>query len=454
MFNCKRKVALVLGLIIMAFANNYYMAKAYDNDSGYDTYLEMINEDSEKKNNIKKVEATNNEENVEVNQIIDEKMIEKELKNPVYDDYKDEYAGKYVNDAGEIVVCSCDIEKTTSFLEEVEDSIDIIEAEFSLDHLVKIKNSIDEKLLAMDNANKKGLLILNEKKLYDNIVVVSISVKDNCVMVEFLKDSSYYRNLFEKIIASDDSIKYGTSKAVKDTAVTGLQLGRAIYKFEKQVNGMIYNTRCSIGYPAMHYNANGDKVYGFITCAHGLEKGDKIYLDGACSKCIGKVTKWKLSGNVDAAFVKITNSKYKTSRKVYYNNSTGKTGGGVTISGQSWYYDKDSSQGSSYNPAAGEKAWKAGSTTYLTSGKIVDTWATTRTETGTITDVYKTNIKVEGGDSGGVFFQKDDCKEYSVMGILKSSGSGYSYYVRIENIQKALGLYILGYDLYHGKTVK
>lgn len=39
------------------------------------------------------------------------------------------------------------------------------------------------------------------------------------------------------------------------------------------------------------------------------------------------------------------------------------------------------------------------------------------------------------------------------MGIVKASGSGYSYHVRIENIQKAPGLYILGEDLYHNKTI-
>lgn len=85
--------------------------------------------------------------------------------------------------------------------------------------------------------------------------------------------------------------------------------------------------------------------------------------------------------------------------------------------------------------------------------EIIDTWVSVTTETGTITDVYQANVKVSGGDSGGLFFQKDDLNKYSVMGIVKASGSGYSYHVRIENIQKALGLYILGEDLYHGKTI-
>lgn len=89
----------------------------------------------------------------------------------------------------------------------------------------------------------------------------------------------------------------------------------------------------------------------------------------------------------------------------------------------------------------------------MTTGKIIDTWVSVTTETGTITDVYQTNVKIAGGDSGGLFFQKDDTNKYSVMGIVKASGSGYSYHVRIENIQKALGLYILGEDLYHNKTI-
>lgn len=393
-------------MVTMLSASNCYMAKAEYSSSGYDQYLDMIKEDSGKKKDMGDVEPTTSQEYAEVNQVIDEKMIEKELKNPVYDNYNDDYAEKYVKDNEEIVVCTCDKKKTAASLKEVKDSVDIEKVEFNLDHLIAVKKKIDKKMLALDEKSKNGSLSLDEKKLYDNIAVVSISVKDNCVKVSFLENSGYYKELFEKIIILDDSIKYDTSGKVKDTAAKGLELGRAVYKLVKETSNMIYNCRCSIGYPAMHHNSKGNRVYGFITCAHGLKKGDKIYLDKYCTNSIGKVTKWKLSGNVDAAFIQITNSKYTTSRKVHYYNSAGKVGGGVTISGQSWYYSKDSSQGTGYNPASGEQAWKAGSTTYLTTGKIIDTWVSVTTETGTITDVYQTNVKVAGGDSGGFFFKK------------------------------------------------
>ena len=451
--NVPKLIALLLALVTMLSASNCYMVKAENSSSGYDQYLDMIKEDSGKKQDIGDLEPTTNQEYAEVNQVIDEQMIEKELKNPVYDNYNDDYAGKYVKDNGEIVVCTCDKKETAASLKEVKDFVNIEKVEFNLDHLVAVKKKIDNKLLALDAKSKNGSLSFDEKKLYDNIAVVSISVKDNCVKVSFLEKSDYYKDLFKKIIISDDSIKYGTSENVKDTAARGLELGRAVYKLVKKVDGWIYTSRCSIGYPAMHHDSKGNRVYGFITCAHGLKKGDKIYLDESCTNSVGKVTKWKLSGNVDAAFVQITNSKYTTSRKVRYYNSAGKVGGGVTISGQSWYYSKDSSQGTGYNPASGEQAWKAGSTTYLTTGKIIDTWVSVTTETGTITDVYQTNVKIAGGDSGGLFFQKDDTNKYSVMGIVKASGSGYSYHVRIEDIQKVLGLYILGEDLYHNKTI-
>lgn len=44
MFNCKRKIALALAMFTMVSTNNCYIVKAYDNDGGYSTYLELINE--------------------------------------------------------------------------------------------------------------------------------------------------------------------------------------------------------------------------------------------------------------------------------------------------------------------------------------------------------------------------------------------------------------------------
>lgn len=81
MFNYKRKIALVLAMVTMACTNNCHIAKAENTSTGYDRYLDMIENDSEKIEDMEKVELTENWEYAEVNQVIDEKMTERVKKS-------------------------------------------------------------------------------------------------------------------------------------------------------------------------------------------------------------------------------------------------------------------------------------------------------------------------------------------------------------------------------------
>ena len=81
MFNYKRKIALVLAMVTMACTNNCYIAKAENISTGYERYLNMIENDSEKIEDMEKVELTENWEYAEVNQVIDEKMTERVKKS-------------------------------------------------------------------------------------------------------------------------------------------------------------------------------------------------------------------------------------------------------------------------------------------------------------------------------------------------------------------------------------
>ena len=383
---------------------------------------------------------------------------EKKYGDSVY--MPDNYAGSYIEEDGTVIVLLSkkdnDYNNLKKEVEQLDDNVKVKTVNHNFEELASTKDKFDSIIMALSEKNSNGTISTEELEVYTNIVSCAITIEKNKLTLTLENIEKNSIDLFKKYFFDSPLIEYVKGEAVMDdSSKTPLQPGRAIYNLSKDKKLV---NRCSIGYPAVKYDSTGKKVYGFITCAHSKNKNDNIYLDKACSIKIGKVTQWQYSKNVDAAFVKITNNNFTTSRKVYYSDSKGSTKKGITIAGQSWYYDKDPAI-KNYNPAKGEKTWKAGSTTYLTTAKIQHTWTTvTITQDDgskvTFTDLYATTLQTKGGDSGGVFFQQDDAKYYSVMGIVKGSNKKYSYFVRIENIQKAFNLYILGYDLEHGRNIK
>ena len=89
--------------------------------------------------------------------------------------------------------------------------------------------------------------------------------------------------------------------------------------------------------------------------------------------------------------------------------------------------------------------YKAGATTYLTSGKLTDYSYSTNVsdaENGTVTmkDLYRAKIKVKQGDSGGIFYTKDD-GEYCALGITESISGNYANFVKWNNIDDKFNIY-------------
>lgn len=171
------------------------------------------------------------------------------------------------------------------------------------------------------------------------------------------------------------------------------------------------------------------KTIWFVTCGHGLAKGDTIYIDGLCKTKIGKVIKRKYSGKVDASFVEVTNSNYIPSRVVYYSNSSGSISNGKTISTSYlyvWY--------------TGFTVYKAGSTTYLTSGTLISYNYSTTIGNVAFKDMYEAKIKVKSGDSGGIMYTKDD-GGYCALGITKCSDGTYSGFIKWNNIDDSFEIY-------------
>ena len=166
----------------------------------------------------------------------------------------------------------------------------------------------------------------------------------------------------------------------------------------------------------------------------------RIYLDNSCSIAIGKVIKHKIGGKVDASFVEVTNSSYTPSRIVYYSNSSGSTSGGHTLCTDYLYLWM-----------TGVKVYKAGSTTYLTTGELIDYNYSTvlgydldndgvdESEIQ-IKNMYRAKIKVRSGDSGGALYCKDE-GDYCALGVTCCASTNYAAFIKWQNIDDKFEIY-------------
>ncbi|MCI9125997.1 MAG: hypothetical protein HFG28_02210 [Eubacterium sp.] len=357
-------------------------------------------------------------------------------------DLNNNYAGTYLDDNDKLVVMLDEDAKGNTKLEKRIKKIDVNtkvkKVKYNCKELAIVKEKYDEKMCWLSKMKKIGKLTHEQSLVLKNVIGCGITLEKNCVTVYMKKINKYYKDLFEKHVFKSKILRFQREKAEDKTANTKLKLGRAVYKHIKTTYSgnkkMVSSSICSIGLKAYTIDSNGKKRYGFVTCGHGLSIGDSIYIDALCEKKIGRVIKRKFSGKVDASFVEVTNSNYTPSRVVYYSDSSGKISGGATISTSylyAWY--------------TGFTVYKAGATTYLTSGKLTDYSYSTNVsdaENGTVTmkDLYRAKIKVKQGDSGGIFYTKDD-GEYCALGITESISGNYANFVKWNNIDDKFNIY-------------
>ena len=166
---------------------------------------------------------------------------------------------------------------------------------------------------------------------------------------------------------------------------------------------------------------NGNK--GIIIAGHAVNAiGNTVY--NSNGKKIGTVTKRKESGNVDAAFVKIENGLFAKF------NATYQLSDGSNI--WSWLPSSSIPEGTQLK--------KYGITTGQTSGKVITNTTTFTVGSITHTDVVRTSIYAQPGDSGGPVIKtipttSENCLVGTCMGIATySNGTVELYFTKIDNI--------------------
>lgn len=325
--------------------------------------------------------------------------------------------------------------------------VPVLDDKYIVDNYEDIKN-VDEyyELIKSQIKEEKELQARNNK--LDEVKI--IKKKIYCVEISEAEKASYAEKVYKEYLQMAESMGSTIEEHQKVLEIMGLNdetcdtddlkdnyagsylddEGNMVVVLDKDESGnKVYSTRCSIGLKAYTIDSDGKKRYGFVTCGHGLAKGDTIYIDGLCKTKIGKVIKRKYSGKVDASFVEVTNSNYTPSRVVYYSNSSGSTSNGKTISTSYlyvWY--------------TGFTVYKAGSTTYLTSGTLTSYNYSATIGNVAFKDMYKAKIKVKSGDSGGIMYTKDD-GEYCALGITKCSDGTYSGFIKWNNIDDSFEIY-------------
>ncbi len=341
--------------------------------------------------------------------------IEKELKELCIED---KYVRCYYN--GE----NCTIQLIgkvclESFDKYIKDNDIIVEyVEFSEEDLLSCENMCNNILKKVNN------LTIEERRAVETVLGVNINYDNNCVDV-CVSDKSKNNLKILKSIFNMDEIRFIEQETSIPT-VTSVQLGRGYY-FTYQGEAQ----RASIGYRARMTNiSTGEIMYGFVTCGHishsAMFAGNAIYFDKACTKKLGniKLITFNSTTKCDYAFIKVT-SDYSMSNIVYYNTVYGRTENGTKISNK--YATKDELLDAK---DINSTIYKAGSSSYLTSGRIKAVSSETNSYGVNLEKMVKTDIYATGGDSGGIvygYIKRDEKYYWMVIGIISCGNDEYTW---------------------------
>lgn len=404
--------------------NNVY-AKKISNGDRLEQLVELQNEmysESIEVKQTKEYQALIDKENL--SRVVETKDKDGEI---LYEDY---YSGSYVNGDGNLVILLNDADDEEK--KEIEDAVSesvVIKSVRRPYQELKDNNSKFTDLLEMYTEEKNNNKINSDEliDLLDNITAFYIDIENNINVVSLQDASKESIEQFNNYFENDQNVRFVEEERPQMIA-TGIKAGRRIYSCNN--SSSTGYSAYSVGSRASYVNSSGETVKGFLTCAHANNAvNDKIYINPSYTTEIGKITKRKYNGKVDAAFVKITNSNYTASRKVYYSDSAG------TISDKFTLCNTCETVGN----CVGETFYKAGSTTYITKGKVEAEGVTvTYTDGTTFKDLWQVNINVQKGDSGGVVFDTEEC----VSGIVQGGNSTYMYAINIDNIDNSFGTFV------------
>lgn len=326
----------------------------------------------------------------------------------------DFYAGRFLDENGRLVLMYTEIPS-----DKIIDDAIYQKADYSYKYLEKVNKEITERYLeayADDLFSSK-----HEKEILDSVTGFGIFDKNNKIIIDVDKLDERKILVIKKYLGDYDCVSFRDKEPMKNTSATW-NAGRKI----KDGSGNF-----STGFRAYWIDLSGSRHNGFVTAGHATSVGSYIYNNSGT--LIGQCLKNQNGGNTDAAFVEITNSNYSMSNQVYYSDSLGNTGGvSLDVSNVVTTF------------TVGQTIYKAGYSTYLTSGEIYSTNYTGTFEGTVCSDLISTAAYSDFGDSGGVSYVYSG-GSYKIAGILKAKTTldklfVESYICKASHIKQDLGV--------------
>ena len=424
----KRKflsTAMILSMALNTLTSNYCFAATTENSSLSEGIVLM--------NEYNSIIPKNEQQLIEVSKKqmpaieTNSKLIESLNKSTdSYDeDYPEYFAGTYLNEEKELVVCLTDNKQSTK------DKITEVAGTSNVNFKI-VEESYNELTELQDKLNKTyeesyKTYVINNSGSDTNIVEMlksisgfSIISKTNCIEIGIQDITDKKLSAFQEIFGTSDNFKFVNKEQSKNCMTWAP--GRAIYNT---------SSRCSTGYRAKYVTSSGSTYTGFTTCAHGgMTVGTAIYTNSSRTDKLGTVKLRQYSGSVDASFVTITKSNCSVGTTTYYGQGLS-TSGGITIQSNTYYnsFVEDSC------------LYKSGSTTGTTSGTLRSANATVTIDGITFTNTIETSKFCEAGDSGGIvfYYNPSNGKSYA-CGLVKSSGSYSSNSIKASAVVSAMNV--------------
>ena len=387
---------------------------------------------------------------VEISEIDEDEVKQQTENNLIYSEiteaYNDEdetisfdYAGGYVNENGELVICASGEE--SSNIEIQNELSDICSIDTSDIIVKKVKYSYEELEKAradfendIENykAQTKGD---NNSDIYDLLS----SITSNSIDDEFNKLIIYVPNLDDnKLVLLNELFNYGDIIAFENDEDFDIEL-RATLRPGQGIIGWSEDDYCyfgSIGYRA-YYKCGLNTYYGFCTAAHVTESfpscnGVKnVYRADDGGKIGPVMAELRLPDfGVDAAFVCV-DTTFNTFSNDYLCDFLFYP---LEFCSNKWF---------TYLPK-NTTVYKVGSTTGFSEGVVKSSSYSVYISYQYHKDVVKTSLKSEGGDSGGLVFAYDNGDGnggYIPAGIIIGGNAFSTFYSKCTNIIDVLNIY-------------
>lgn len=316
------------------------------------------------------------------------------------------YAGAYIDDNNELVVnLTTSSEKIKDMVQENTESQEV--------QFKKQKYSYEELMDVYENIRAS----IEGTKYMDVVSSFGVDEINNKVTVK-ITDMSYAEG-FRADICDAECIHF--MKAPQNTTTKSyLKPGGYI--------GIPCGLSYSIGWRGWRTNSAGNHTVGLVTAAHGIELKDEAYTYN--THTFGIFVKRRFGGTLDASFAQNTSKTFDVSNTIKFSGSSLKPG----------YYVRSS------DICVGQKVYKVGMTTHLTSGTILNPSCTViaaEYEGGpktTFTDYVQTSCKAAEGDSGGLLYM-DFGGAYRIVGIAATTNGITSEFVKADNIINKMNIY-------------